>query len=47
MILCKRIRRGMFKRSGFLSLVIDEPDAKIVRKIFEMRANGKSLSAPR
>ena len=35
----------MFKRSGFLSLVIDEPDAKIVRKIFEMRASEKSLSA--
>ena len=32
-----------YKRGDDGRLAIDEPDAKIVRKIFEMRADGKSL----
>lgn len=32
-----------YKRGDNKKLAIDEPDAKIVRKIFEMRANGYSL----
>ena len=32
-----------YKRGDDGKLAIDEPDAKIVRKIFEMRADGKSL----
>ena len=34
-----------YKRENDGRLVIDEPDAKIVRKIFEMRATGHSLGA--
>lgn len=34
-----------YKRGDDSRLVIDEPDAKIVRKIFEMRAGGRSLGA--
>lgn len=34
-----------YKRGNNGKLAIDEPDAKIVRAIFEMRADGKSLSA--
>jgi len=34
-----------YKRGDDDMLAIDEPDAKIVRKIFEMRADGKSLGA--
>ena len=34
-----------YKRRDDGSLVIDEPDAKIVRKMFEMRASGYSLGA--
>ena len=34
-----------YKQDGNGKLAIDEPDAKIVRKIFEMRASEKSLSA--
>ena len=32
-----------YKRGGWGQLVIDEPDAEIVRKMFEMRASGCSL----
>ena len=34
-----------YKQDDNGKLVIDEPDAKIVREIFEMRASGKSLGA--
>lgn len=34
-----------YKRGSHGQLVIDEPDAKIVRSMFEMRASGCSLSA--
>ena len=34
-----------YKQDDNGKLVIDEPDAKIVREIFEMRADGKSLGA--
>jgi len=34
-----------YKQGDDGKLAIDEPDAKIVRTIFEMRANGKSLGA--
>ena len=34
-----------YKRGDDGRLAIDEPDAKIVRKIFQMRAEGKSLGA--
>ena len=34
-----------YKRDDDGRLTIDEPDAKIVRKLFEMRASGKSLGA--
>lgn len=34
-----------YKRGDDGRLAIDEPDAKIVRKIFEMRADGSSLGA--
>ena len=34
-----------YKQDDNGKLVIDEPDAKIVREIFEMRAGGKTLSA--
>ena len=34
-----------YKRGGDGQLVIDKPDAKIVRRMFEMRANGCTLGA--
>ena len=34
-----------YKRGDDERLVIDEPDAEIVRKIFEMRAAGSGLGA--
>lgn len=34
-----------YKRGDDGGLVIDEPNAKIVRKMFEMRATGSSLGA--
>lgn len=34
---------GGIGNAGHFQIAIDEPDAKIVRKIFEMRADGKSL----
>ena len=37
--------RSGYKRGDDGKLAIDEPDAKIVRKIFEMRADGCSLGA--